>query len=154
MSEPANPMEGMEAQFLTGAKRQKGVAGSNKPCRYDLITPVGLRRLAETYGEGALKYGDRNWEKGIPNDNLLNHLIAHINQYMAGDRSEDHLAHAAWGLFALMHFEEIHTDMNPSKIAKCTCGESHNKDMNCPWHGNKYDRLITIEQERARNIVR
>ena len=92
--------------FKGGAIRMRCVAGTSKPCRYDLISPVGLRRLAETYGEGSLKYGDRNWEKGIPNSNLLNHLIAHIQQYMRGDTIEDHLAHAAWGLFALMHFEE------------------------------------------------
>ena len=99
---PANLKE-----FTSGAVRCNAVAGSDKPCRYDLISTVGLRRLAETYGEGSIKYGDRNWEKGIPISDLMNHLIAHINHYNSGDRSEDHLAHATWGLFALMHFEEI-----------------------------------------------
>lgn len=138
MSEAIPPMDSMETKFPTGAKRQQGVAGSDKPCRYDLITPIGLRRLAETYGEGALKYGDRNWEKGIPNDNLLNHLIAHINQYMVGDKTEDHLAHAAWGLFALMHFEEklVVTKFNVEeaarvRVVKCTCPLDR---MNCPIH--------------------
>jgi hypothetical protein len=94
--------------FTTGAVRSPEVAGQQKfPARYDLITPVGLRRLAETYGEGSLKYGDRNWEKGIPVSNLLNHALAHIVQYLAGDTTEDHMAHAAWNLFAVMHSEEM-----------------------------------------------
>jgi hypothetical protein len=79
--------------------------------RYDLITPIGLRRLAETYAEGARKYSPRNWEKGIPASNLLNHALKHQQQWLAGDRSEDHLAHAAWGLFALMHFEEVRPEL-------------------------------------------
>ena len=77
--------------------------------RYDLITPYGLRRLAQTYAEGSVKYGDRNWENGIPLGNLLNHALAHLTQYMAGDKSEDHLAHAVWNLMAIMHFEEVGT---------------------------------------------
>jgi hypothetical protein len=96
------------AQFSTGAVRSKDVAGTTgaHAPRYDLITPVGLRRLAETYGEGAMKYGDHNWRKGIPISNLVNYALAHITAFLAGDRTEDHLAHASWNLFAIMHFEE------------------------------------------------
>ncbi len=92
-------------RWPSGAVREGGVAGSLS-ARYDLISPTGLRRLAETYGEGAQKYGDRNWERGMDAGGLLNHALAHIVSYLSGDRSEDHMAHAAWGLFAVMHFEE------------------------------------------------
>lgn len=98
--------------FKSGAKRDRMVAGSKDSihvARYDLITPVGLRRLAETYGEGAEKYGENNWKKGLPMSNVLNHALAHIVTYLSGDRTEDHLAHAAWGLFAAMHFEKSET---------------------------------------------
>jgi len=95
------------AKFETGAVRQE-----LDDVRYDLISVVGLRRLAETYAEGAKKYTDHNWRKGMPFSVLLNHLIKHIYQYLDGDRDEDHLAHAAWGLFALMDFEETHAEQN------------------------------------------
>lgn len=94
-------------EFETGACRSTDANG----VRYDLISTVGHRRLAETYAEGSKKYGDRVWEKGIPASNLLNHLERHLNLWKSGDASEDHLAHAAWGLFALMHFEELKPDM-------------------------------------------
>jgi len=90
-------------KFKSGAVRGK----EDSIARFDLITPVGMRRLAETYGEGSLKYGDENWLKGIPTKNLLNHALTHINKYLAGDTSEDHLAHTAWNLFAIMHNEEL-----------------------------------------------
>lgn len=97
-----------KVKFDTGAVRAADVAGSNAkfPARYDLITPHGLRRVAETYGEGSAKYGDRNWEKGIPMSVMANHALAHIFTYLTGDRSEDHLAHAVWNLLGMIHFEE------------------------------------------------
>ena len=85
--------------------------------RYDLISPQGLRRLAETYAEGAAKYGDNNWRKGMEFSNLLNHVIDHVYQYISGAGGEDHLAHAAWGLFALMEQEETQPNLNDLYLA-------------------------------------
>ena len=79
--------------------------------RFDLIPQVGLRRLAETCAEGATKYGERNWEKGFPASSLLNHALRHLNHWLTGDNDEDHLAHAAWNLLALMHFEEENPEL-------------------------------------------
>ena len=72
---------------------------------YHLISPIGLARLAATYREGSDKYGDYNWTKGLSIGECLNHALRHIFYYLLGDRSEDHLAHAAWNLFTVMHFE-------------------------------------------------
>ena len=94
-------------EFDTGAVRSDEAENT----RYDLISPIGLRRLAETYAEGAKKYSDYNWLKGFPASDLMNHLLKHCNQWLAGDNTEDHLAHAAWGLFAIMHFEETRKDL-------------------------------------------
>lgn len=102
--------------FSTGANRQETVAGDTKPTRFDLISPIALRRLAETYAEGATRYGDYNWRAGMPFSDTINHCLAHIFQYLKGDKTEDHLAHASWNLFALMHFEETHPEMNDLKV--------------------------------------
>lgn len=106
-------------QFESGARRDARVAGAkdeNGPRpRYDLISPIGVRRIAETYGEGALKYGDHNWRAGMPFSTTVNHVLAHLFQWLRGEKSEDHLAHAAWGLLALMHFEETHPELNDIK---------------------------------------
>ena len=94
-------------KFPTGAQR----SGDAESERYDLITPIGLRRLAETYAEGAARHGERNWELGMPASALINHAMRHINLWMDGDDSEDHLAHAAWNLLGCMHFEETRPDL-------------------------------------------
>lgn len=79
--------------------------------RFDLITPIGLRRLAETCAEGAAKYGDFNWQKGIPASQMLNHAIRHLYLWLEGDAAEDHLAHAAWNILGVCHFEEAMPEM-------------------------------------------
>lgn len=94
--------------FASGAVRSSDADAT----RFDLISPFGLRRLAETQAEGARKYGDHNYRKGIPFSNLLNHLERHICLFKMGDTSEDHLAHAAWGLFALMEFQETRPELD------------------------------------------
>lgn len=95
-------------QFETGAVRSSDKAN----VRYDLISPIGMRRLAETMEEGRQKYGYFNWERGMPIGDILNHAIAHIYAYLAGEPTgEDDLAHAAWNLFAAMHMEETHPNL-------------------------------------------
>lgn len=94
-------------KFETGAVRSTDA----ESVRYDLISPIALRRLAETCAEGARKYGEGNWLKGIPGSDLFNHAVRHLYLWLNGDRSEDHLAHAVWNLFAIMHFEETRSDL-------------------------------------------
>lgn len=93
--------------FPTGAVRSSDASS----VRFDLITPIGLRRLAETCAEGARKYGDHNWQKGIPASEMLNHAVRHIYLWLEGDRAEDHLAHAAWNILGVCHFEEAMPSM-------------------------------------------
>lgn len=80
--------------------------------RFDLISPIALRRLALVYEKGALKYSPRNWEKGAPLSRFLDATLRHLNQFKEGMRDEDHLAQAAWNIFAMMHFEELRPDLN------------------------------------------
>ena len=94
---------GIKDNFDTGATRDK----SQGKGRYDLITPIGVKRLARVYERGAVNHGDRNWEKGIPLSRCMESAIRHIYQYLEGMRDEDHLGQAAWNLFAAMHVEEM-----------------------------------------------
>lgn len=111
----------MEAQnvtrFDTGAVRSSDASGT----RYDLITPIGLRRVAEAYAEGSAKYGDFNWEKGMPVHDLLNHVLRHCYMFLSGDRSEDHLGHAAWGMLAACHSDEQWPTLNEGHLRQAGC---------------------------------
>jgi hypothetical protein len=74
--------------------------------RYDLVSPIGLRRLAARYALGAERYGDHNYLRGIESSNIINHMMAHLENFRAGRRDDDNLAAIAWAAFTLMHYEE------------------------------------------------
>jgi hypothetical protein len=80
--------------------------------RFDLISPIALRRLAVIYEKGATKYEPRNWEKGAPMGRFLDSALRHLNQYKEGYRDEDHIAQACWNLFCILHFSEIKPELN------------------------------------------
>lgn len=84
--------------------------------RYDLIPPEGLKAVAEAYAEGAVKYSAFNWEKGMPVHDILNHAIAHILDWLSGDRSEDHLGHCGWNLMAAMHSQVLWPKLNEGQL--------------------------------------
>lgn len=111
-----------QVNYSTGAVR----SSDREKTRYDLISPIGLRRLAETCHEGAVKYSDYNWEKGMPVADLVNHAIAHLYAYLSGDRTEDHLAHAGWNCLGACHSEEMWGHLNRNlRGANCTPPETN-----------------------------
>ncbi len=98
-------------QVLDSGKREKFATGAVRDVRegkgrFDLVSPFALMRLARWYEAGARKYSERNWEKGIPFSRCLDSALRHLIKYQMGMRDEDHLAAAAWNVFAIMHFEE------------------------------------------------
>jgi hypothetical protein len=104
-------------EYDTGAVR----SADCDQIRYDLITPIGLRALAKTYAEGAEKFGACNWENGMPVTDLLNHAIAHIYNFLGGDRAEDHLAHAAWNVLGAIHSLEKWPELNNGTLRGANC---------------------------------
>jgi len=104
-------------EYDTGAVR----SADCELTRYDLISPIGLQRVAEAYAEGAAKFGACNWENGMPVTDLLNHAIAHVYKFLAGDRAEDHLAHAAWNLLGAIHSAEKWPHLNQPWLRPENC---------------------------------
>lgn len=72
---------------------EQGGSQSLLPYRFDLIDPQAIFALAEVLYQGAERHGEDNWRK-IPINDHLNHALAHIYAYMAGDEQDDHLGHA------------------------------------------------------------
>jgi hypothetical protein len=98
---------GERQTFKTGAVRDP----SSGKGRYDLISPYATFRLALHYEAGAKKYEDRNWEKGIPASRCFDSAKRHLDKWLMGKTDEDHLAAAAWNVFAIMHFEAVKPGM-------------------------------------------
>lgn len=96
-----------------------GEKGS-KLARFDLIPVHALWELARLYGQGSLKYADRNWERGFNWSLSFSAMMRHAYLFWAGESIDKesmrhHLAAVAWHAFALMEFERrrLGTDDRP-----------------------------------------
>ena len=98
---------GKRAEYQTGAVRdnQEGKG------RYDLLPIYAIHRLARHFENGARKYGDSNWRKGIPYSRYIDSAKRHIDSYLMGNADEDHLIAAAWNLLCLVE-TQIMVDKN------------------------------------------
>ena len=93
---------GERQQFNTGAVRDSQ-AGKG---RYDLLPTRALRRLAKHYENGAVKYGDNNWLRGIPLKRMMDSAIRHMMKALEGQTDEDHLTAAAWNILGIVELQE------------------------------------------------
>lgn len=120
-----NGGENMEATILDSGNRTQFQTGAVRDIhqgkgRCDLLPPNALLRLARHFETGSLKYGDRNWELGIPCHSFADSGMRHLLKYMAGNTDEDHLIAAIWNLMCLAETEELRPEMQdiPSRMKK------------------------------------
>lgn len=105
---------GERMQFETGAIREP----HDGKGRYDLIPQEMIDRLAKWYEQGAKKYADRNWEKGIPTSNCMNSLLRHAFKASAGWQDEDHFAAIIWNAATIIFMQANHPNLDdlPKKV--------------------------------------
>jgi len=90
-------------EFSTGACRDKQTGKG----RYDLISVFALQEIARVYEAGAIAYGVRNYERGMPLGRFLDSALRHIFQCIEGKDDENHAANAAWNIMGFIHTREL-----------------------------------------------
>jgi hypothetical protein len=85
---------GDRTKFDTGAVRDLQTTKG----RFDLIPPEPITAYAIHLQKGALKYGERNWEKGIPLHSYYDSAMRHLVQFWEGKDDENHLTAALWNV--------------------------------------------------------
>lgn len=105
---------GIRKTFKDGATRE--ITGDKG--RMDLIPASSLLRLAKHFEQGAKKYGERDWEKGMPIHCCIDSAIRHLYRYIDGDMSEDHLCAAGTNILMAMWYEDKKPEMQdiPSRL--------------------------------------
>jgi hypothetical protein len=94
---------GTRRSFDTGAVRdaQEGKG------RFDLLPVHAITRLAKHFENGAKKYGDENWRKGIPVRVYLDSALRHLFKLLGRENSEDHAAASIWNLCCFIETLEL-----------------------------------------------
>lgn len=62
----------------------------------DIFT--GILEVSKQYEDGCQKYGDRNWEKGIPVHCYIDSGVRHYLKYLRGDTDEPHDRAFVWNM--------------------------------------------------------
>lgn len=126
---------GARQSFGTGAVRdiQHGKG------RFDLIPTIATRRLAKHFENGAVKYGDNNWQKGIPLSRYLDSLERHVNCLKAGEPTEDHLAAIMWNAACYMWtLNEIEYGRLPKELDnRPKCEPQYDPTLTQKWEVQK-----------------
>ena len=57
-----------------------------------------MLEVAKHFEEGAKKYGEHNWQKGIPTHCYIDSAVRHYLKYLRGDNDEPHDRAFAWNI--------------------------------------------------------
>lgn len=85
--------------------------------RFDLLPPEAIFAFAKHMENGAVKYEERNWEKGILLHSYWDSAVRHLFKYLMGMKDEDHLVAAFWNIGCLIATRErINTGKLPENL--------------------------------------
>jgi hypothetical protein len=108
---------GKRQKFSTGAQRDT----QDGKGRFDLLPPYAMFRLARHFENGARKYDDNNWRKGIPLKRYLESLERHLAKLKSGMDDEDHAAAVAWNIMCFIETQKaIEEDILPKELDNLT----------------------------------
>ncbi len=60
--------------------------------------PKYALELSKHFESGAIKYGERNWEKGIPLSSYIDSAVRHYLKYLDGQEDENHFIAFVWNV--------------------------------------------------------
>lgn len=98
---------GNRTEFSTGAKRDLHTGKG----RMDLLPWDAIMEVSKHCENGALKYGERNVDKGIPVHSFLDSAFRHLAKYMEGWDDEPHLVAAAWNILWALQTERMYPEL-------------------------------------------
>lgn len=64
--------------------------------------PTASLELSQHYAEGCAKYGERNWEKGIPLHCYIDSGVRHYLKWCRGDQDERHDRAFLWNMYGCL----------------------------------------------------
>ena len=98
-------------------------------------TSTTLLEVAKHFEDGAVKYGDRNWEKGIPVHCYIDSAVRHYLKFRRGDDDEPHSRAFLWNILCAMWTHEHYPELVDIPAYKLTKKEQECNECNtCTSH--------------------
>lgn len=76
--------------------------------KYDEDIYTAILEVAKHFEDGAVKYGDNNWRKGIDLHCYIDSAVRHYLKYRRGDKDEPHDRAFMWNILCAMWTHEHH----------------------------------------------
>ena len=128
------------------------------PIKQDLIFAKAMMDLSVHYKNGALKYAERNWEKGLPVHSFIDSAIRHLCKEMLGWDDEPHDIAVMWNLYGaiwtLQHYPHLN-DLPNYKDYRKENGNEVKEEANSG--GNTSENFIEeedIEEDNTEKFLR
>ena len=77
---------------------------------YDGSLETMFLEVAKHFEAGAKKYGENNWQKGLPENCYLDSAIRHYLKYRRGDKDEPHDRAFVWNLLCCIWEHDFHEE--------------------------------------------
>lgn len=77
---------------------------------YETGYETAMLDLAKHYQDGARKYADRNWEKGLPLHSFIDSGVRHYLKFIRGDTDEPHDRAFMWNIVGAIWTQENHPE--------------------------------------------
>lgn len=96
---------------------------------------TAILEVAKHYEEGCNKYGERNWQKGIPAHCYVDSGVRHYLKHLRGDTDERHDRAFIWNMLGLIWTVTHKPDLidlpfNEAPKSLCVSAEEMNKSVN------------------------
>jgi len=105
----------------TGNKRWLCIAIAHYSQAVHVDLPKLMLDVAKHFENGALKYGERNWQKGIPVSRYIDSAVRHLMKDCACETDEDHAAAFVWNCMCAAWTMEHLPAMDDYTLARKTC---------------------------------
>ena len=86
--------------------------------------PTMLLEVSKHFEEGAEKYGENNWQKGLPVKCYINSAVRHYLKWLRGDDDEPHDRAFCWNIICAIWTCKHKPELNDYATKECpVCGE-------------------------------
>lgn len=115
-------------------------------CAYESDIFTMILEVSKHFEEGAKKYGEHNWQKGIPVNRYIDSALRHYVKYLRGDEDEPHDRAFVWNLMCCIWEVDHHKPEEKSfrdilpvrKIDDRSCMNCRYQQVNHAPCGNCY----------------
>lgn len=136
-----------QEHYLFGALNE---FSKKQPEWHDRFTMI--LEVAKQFEDGAVKYGDDNWRKGIPVRCYIDSAVRHYLKFLRGDQDEPHDRAFCWNILCAIWTCKHKPELND--YAEKLSNHIHRWNKWCEENADKFTRTQDISADNIRAALK